>query len=163
MLFSIAMLGVSFIVFIFSLEGPSESTTLGFIRMIGYFLFYLVVTFEIIRQVWNAKEINGKVIFGLTSGYISLGLLGFFVCLSIELIYPGSFQGALLDAAGQTQSLAEQLMYFSFVTLLTIGYGDILPVTDLAQKASILIGLSGQFYLVIITAVVVGKYVSKNK
>jgi hypothetical protein len=41
---------------------------------------------------------------------------------------------------------------------MTIGYGEILPATATAQKAAILVGLMGQFYLVIITAVVVGKY-----
>jgi hypothetical protein len=42
---------------------------------------------------------------------------------------------------------------------MTIGYGDIVPVKPLAQKAAVLIGLLGQFYLVILTAVVVGKYI----
>ncbi len=56
-------------------------------------------------------------------------------------------------------SLTEGLMYFSYVTLLTIGFGDITPVTALAQKAAILIGLMGQIYLVVITAIIVGKYV----
>lgn len=162
MWFCIAMLGVSFVVFLISISGVKESSTLGFIRMTGYFLFYLVVTFEIIKQVWKANEINNNVIFGLISGYISLGLLGFFLCLSIEFAFPGSFQGGLLDNAKGTDSLAEQLMYFSFITLLTIGYGDILPVTSLAQKAAIVIGLSGQFYLVIITAVVVGKFIQQK-
>jgi hypothetical protein len=53
---------------------------------------------------------------------------------------------------------SDSLLYFSFITLMTIGYGEILPATATAQKASILLGLMGQFYLVIITAVVVGKY-----
>jgi len=43
--------------------------------------------------------------------------------------------------------------------MLTIGYGDIVPVTPIAQKAAVLIGLVGQFYTVIVTAVVVEKYI----
>ena len=62
-----------------------------------------------------------------------------------------------------TDVLTDKLMYFSFITLMTIGYGDILPVTSLAQKATMFVGLIGQFYLVIITAVVVEKYISHNK
>jgi len=42
---------------------------------------------------------------------------------------------------------------------LTIGNGDILPISTLAHKAAILIGLVGQIYLVVITAIVVGKYI----
>ncbi len=53
-------------------------------------------------------------------------------------------------------------MYFSYITLTTIGYGDILTITILARKASILIGLVGQMYLVVITAIVVGKYIKQS-
>ena len=45
--------------------------------------------------------------------------------------------------------------------MMTIGYGDIAPVTVLAQKATILVGFSGQFYLVIITAIIVGKFINQ--
>lgn len=159
MWFCLLMLIISAVLFGISTFLGEESKQIGFIRMTGYFLFYLVVTVEIIKQVWSAKQVNKNVIFGLTSGYISLGLIGFFICLTIELIAPGSFQGSLLGELGQTELLAEELMYFSFITLMTIGYGDILPMTGFAQKAAIFIGLIGQFYLVIITAVVVGKYI----
>ena len=114
-----------------------------------------------IKQVWQAKIVNKNVIFGLISGYISLGLIGFFVCLAIELASPGSFEG-LKTIATNADALTEQLMYFSYITLLTIGYGDILPVTSLAQKAAILIGLMGQIYLVVLTAIVVGKYINQS-
>ncbi len=129
-----------------------------------YFAFYLVVTYEIIKQVWYSVMVDKKVIYGMVSGFVSLGLIGFFICMSIELTDPGAFQGGLLHMQGtHPNALTEQLMYFSFITMMTIGYGDILPVTALAQKASILIGLIGQFYLVVITAVVVGKFINQKK
>lgn len=162
MWFCIAMLTLSSVLFGISTVLGNESKVLGFLRMTGYFLFYLVVTFEIIKQVWYATEVNKNVIFGLMSGYISLGLIGFFICISIELLVPGSFQGSLLGTMGQQKVLAEELMYFSFITLMTIGFGDILPVTVLAQKAAMFIGLVGQFYLVIITAIVVGKFLQQR-
>jgi len=155
MWFSLLMLILSAVVLVIS-EGLGRLLhELGFIRMTIYFIFYLLVTFEIIKQVWYSKRVNKNVIFGLISGYISLGLIGFFICMTIEMVYPNSFQGSLIGSG----AAVEQLMYFSFITLMTIGYRDILPVTPLAQKATILIGLIGQFYLVIITAVVVGKYI----
>lgn len=160
--FCVVILIISAVLFGISTSIGRESNEIGFIRMTTYFLFYLVVTIEIIKQVWSAKQVSKNVIFGLTSGYISLGLIGFFICLTIELMTPGSFQGSLLGKLGQAELLTEELMYFSFITLLTIGYGDILPMTDLAQKAAIFIGLIGQFYLVIITAVVVGKFINQR-
>ncbi len=132
----------------------------NFLRIIVLFIFHLLVTYKIIKQVWQAKFVNKKVIFGVISGFISLGFIGFFIFISIEVIYPESFTG-LIILNNSANTLTERLMYFSYITLLTIGYGEILPVTLLAQKATILIGLIGQFYLVIITAIIVGKFINQ--
>ena len=91
-------------------------------------------------------------------GYICIGLVGFFICMAVELLEPGSFSG-LPTIDLNPESNRDGLVYYSFITLLTIGYGDISPVTQLARNASILIGLMGQFYLVIVTAVVIEKYI----
>jgi len=78
--------------------------------------------------------------------------------MAVELLEPGSFSGLpAIDL--NPESNRDGLIYYSFITLLTIGYGDINPVSDLARNASVLIGLLGQFYLVIVTAVVIEKYI----
>ena len=135
----------------------NDKSVLNFFKMSAYFLFYVIVTFELIKQVWKSKNVGKNVIFGLISGYISLGLVGFFICITIEMINPGSFSGFTEEI-----SITENLMYYSYITLLTIGYGDILPVAPLAQKSAILIGMTGQIYLVVITAIVIGKYISQT-
>ncbi|WP_136465248.1 ion channel [Flagellimonas onchidii] len=162
MLFFAVLLAVTLLTFGLTLLENHESRIYDYLQMISFFLFYIVVTVEIINQVWSIKKVNKNVILGLVSGYISLGLLGFFICLSIEMTYPESFQG-LFFTESDPEQLTQRLIYYSFITLLTIGYGDILPVTALAQKAAVLIGLMGQFYLVIITAAVVGKYINQFK
>ena len=131
------------------------------IRFFIFFLFYVTVAAEIISHIWQAKIINKSVIFGLISGYISLGFIGYFIYLSIDLWYPNSFNGILISEISG-QAATEELMYFSYITLLTIGYGDITPITPMAQKATIFIGLMGQFYMVIITAIIVGKFISQS-
>ncbi len=161
MLFCSLLLIVSGIVFGADLLGSQNSSVLDFLDMGTYFLFYIIVTFEIIEQIWKTKVVNKNVIFGLISGYIALGLISFFICLSIEMAYPSSFEG-LKATIGQPQLFTERLMYYAYITLMTIGYGEIVPVTSLAQKAAILIGMMGQFYLVILTAIVVGKYISRT-
>ncbi|MEO1099296.1 MAG: ion channel, partial [Bacteroidota bacterium] len=138
-----------------------DQRKVGIARIPIYFLFYTTVAIETVKQVWKAKSINLNVILGVISGYISLGLIGFFICLSIELSYPHSFQG-LYTGEIVPEKLADRLIYFSFITLHTVGYGDILPVTSLAEKATVLISLAGQFYLVIITATIVGKFINQS-
>jgi len=157
MWFLVILLLISTFIFGSNLFENRNERLLDFIKMASYFLFYVIVAFEIIKQVWKAKVVNRNVIFGLISGYITLGLIGFFICISIEMAHPNSFSGLLNEI-----SLTENLMYYSYITLLTIGYGDILPFTPLAQKSAILIGLVGQIYLVVITAIVVGKYISQT-
>ncbi len=153
-----------FVISAFSFGGSMFSREGGpyiFIRLSVYFVFHIIVTLNIIQQVWRAREVNKTVIIGLMSGYISLGFLAFFLFMSIELLEPNSFRGLLMENAS-FDTRADNIMYYAYITLLTIGYGEIVPVTQVAQKAAILVGLCGQFYLVIITAVVVEKYIKHS-
>ncbi|MFK7780884.1 ion channel [Psychroserpens sp.] len=154
LLISIAIVAIDFI-------NSEPLNNFNYLKLSVYFVFYAITTIEIIKQVWKSKIIGKNVILGLISGYISLGLLAFFLCLTIEILYPQSFSG-LSITDGLTANASDKLMYYSYITLMTIGYGDILPITPIAQKASVFIGLIGQFYLVILTAIVVGKYINQN-
>ncbi len=127
-------------------------------RFIAYLLFYATVSVSIIKQVWRAKKVSKNVIIGLMSGYISLGFIAFFMFSYIELYHTNSFDGIFFQSLSLVEKL-DSLLYYGYITMLTIGYGDIFPVTSVAQKAAIFVGLMGQFYTVIITAVVVEKYI----
>lgn len=157
--FSFLFLGAlaMFIIRVF-FDVDSETNILA--RSTIYFFFYAVVCVEIIQQVWRAPVVNKNVIIGLMSGYISLGLLAFFMFLAIETANPGSFSG-IQEIAAQGESYIDAMAYYSYITLLTIGYGEIVPLTAIARKAAVLTGLVGQFYMVIITAIVVGKFINQ--
>jgi voltage-gated potassium channel len=77
----------------------------------------------------------------------------------IEYIVPGSFHLLERDTSFVTYSRdLAQMMYFSFVTLLTIGFGDITPLKDVAQTAVVIEGIIGQFYVAILVARIVSVY-----
>lgn len=154
------LLALVFIIFLYR-RLASNDDSLDYIKFTSYFIFYILVTLEIIKQVWRAKQVNKSVIFGLMSGYISLGFLAFFAFMTIEYAAPHSFNGLSLESTMAHK--ADDLLYYSYVTLMTIGYGDITPLTGVAQKASIFFAMIGQFYLVIITAVVIEKYIRHTK
>ncbi|WP_375236124.1 ion channel [Winogradskyella sp.] len=159
----VIFLAISTIFVVFTFFDSTLNENYNYIKLASYFIFYGFVTIEIVKQVWNAKDVGKNVILGLISGYISLGLLSFFLCLTIEIIYPNSFSGITTHAINIGPSeMSDSLMYYSYITLMTIGYGDILPTTPIAQKAAIFIGLIGQFYLVVLTAIVVGKYINQS-
>jgi hypothetical protein len=132
-------------------------------RLGVYFIFNIIVTWNIIKQVWQEKEVDSKMILGLISGYISLGFLGFFLFMSIELSYDNAFTFSLLEGGQNFEFDSDNILYYSFITLLTIGYGEITPIIPIAQKAAVLVGLMGQFYMVIITGVVIEKYIFKSR
>ncbi len=154
----VVLFSVAVFLFGANMVSRSENTENTLIRLSIYFIFYIVVTWHIIQQVWKTKRVTKNVIIGLMSGYISLGFLGFFLFMSIEIIHPGAFTGLLLESTN-FRVHSDSILYYAYITLLTIGYGEIVPTIPIAQKATIFVGLIGQFYLVIITAVVVGKYI----
>ena len=158
MWFFIVTFGIALFIFGRSMLYKQLSDSYQFVRFTIYFLFYTTITFEIIKQVWKASFVNKNVIFGLMSGYICLGLIGFFIFSSIEMSIPNSFSGFPMGEENFVDRVSS-LLYFSYITLLTIGYGQIIPVTAIGQKAVILVGLSGQFYIIILTAVIVEKYI----
>lgn len=139
----------------------SNDDSFTFLHLGTFFLFYILLTVELVGQVWSSKRVGKNVILGLISGYISLGLLGFFICMIIEMVTPGSFS-TILESSQNGIAPGEQLIYYSYITLMTIGYGEIVPLTSIARKASIFIGLMGQIYSVILTAIIVGKYISQR-
>jgi voltage-gated potassium channel len=159
--FLLVFLSLSILMVITGFVGSFVDMDFNYIKLASYFIFYAIVTIEIIKQVWKARVVGKNVILGLVSGYISLGLLAFFLCLTIEMVFPNSFSG-LVAGSDSKNEMTEQLMYFAYITLMTIGYGDISPITPIAQKATIFIGLIGQFYLVVLTAIVVGKYINQK-
>ena len=139
-----------------------DISNVSILRFLFYFLFYVVITFEIIKQVWRINEVGKDLIMGVISGYICLGLVGYFIFMAIEITHPGSFQSTLFTESFSINQKSDGLLYYSYITLLTIGYGEIVPITTAAQKAAVFLGLLGQFYLVILTAVTVGKYINYN-
>jgi hypothetical protein len=131
------------------------------VKLGTYAIFYIVLTYELIKQVWQATIISKNVIIGVMSGYVCLGLIGFFMFITIEMFYPGSFSG--IGSVHEVVENRDSLLYFSYITLLSIGFGEITPITLLARKATLLVGFLGQFYMVILTAIIVGKYIAQQE
>jgi hypothetical protein len=70
---------------------------------------------------------------------------------------PESFKGAV-----GREFVFGELLYFSLVTIATLGYGDIVPVTNTARTIAVLEAVVGQFYVAVIVAVLVGMFISQK-
>ncbi len=162
MWFFIVLFTIAAFFFGFDMISRTDNIENLLIRLSIYFLFHIIVTWHIILQVWREKTVDKKVILGLMSGYISLGFLAFFLFMSIDLTHSGAFTGSLLEDPNSKLRF-DSILYYAYITLLTVGYGEIVPAIPIAQKAAILVGLIGQFYIVIITGIVVGKYINQTQ
>ena len=119
-------------------------------------LFLGVIIYQIFYQVLKSKKVSADVIFGAITIYIIFGMIA---GESNQLIYfldKNAFAGSLENAQ------KSDLRYFSFVTMTTLGYGDISPVSPIARAVAVFYSLAGQLYLAVIVALIVGKYVSHS-
>jgi hypothetical protein len=128
---------------------------IGQILTLLYILYFVTISFTVYHDIYRADHIDVEMIAAVFCGFIMLGLLASFTFVIIESVDPNSFTGLSDDSRH-----FDDLVYFSFISLLTIGYGDMSPVTDLAKTTSIMAGLIGQFYTVFVTGIVIGKFLS---
>ncbi len=122
-------------------------------------LFTLLATVSIIQDVLMRSKVTIETLKGVICAYFLVAIAFAYIFWLIEYFEPNSFfiSPSHADFFYYTQYLSE-MIYFSFVTLLTIGYGDIVAVKNVGQTAVILEGLIGQFYVVILVARLVATY-----
>lgn len=130
---------------------------------ICWLLFLLFVTLSQLRSVLKQREVTGETISMAVSIYLLLGLTWMFLYAIIFHLHPDSFGGLALAKSGYpvvARHLFPVLGYFSLTTLSTIGFGDITPLTLQARYAAVAEGITGQFYMAILVARLVGLQMS---
>ena len=120
-----------------------------------YFIFFQIIAVELFQQIIRTSNVDFGLLMAAIGGMLALGILGAFGFMFLELLHPGSFSG--VDTLDQ-QGMFDDMLYYSFISLLTIGYGDLIPVTDAARKSSIMLGVVGHVYTAIIMGIIIGKY-----
>jgi hypothetical protein len=122
--------------------------------LIGFLL--VAITFTM-KQVAIGTDINTNRIVGAICIYLMLGVIWAMAYTVVDLASPGSFAGfSPMDDVGWNS----EWLYFSFVTMTTLGYGDILPVSATARGLAYMQAVVGQFYIAVLVAGLVGAYVS---
>jgi len=116
--------------------------------------FYALVAGVVLRHVFLSERVSLDTLAGAACVYVLLGWIWWFAYTALENVYPGSFAGvAALDAGGRID-----LLYFSFVTLTTLGYGDMTPTAPRAQSLAIVEAVTGVLFLAILIARLVALY-----
>ena len=116
-------------------------------------------TVALVAHVSQAETVEKSTVLCAINSYLLIGLTASVLFLTVDFVVPSSF--AIIES--EPGSLSHYI-YFGFVTLSTLGYGDITPAAPLARSLAIFVALGGQLYLVIVMALIIGKFLnSKNR
>ncbi|TDI16415.1 MAG: two pore domain potassium channel family protein [Acidobacteria bacterium] len=129
---------------------------LEFVAGVLTVLFLLLVAALILSHVLKAERVSREKIFGALSVYLIFGVVWSLLYMMEDFLVPGSFR----YAEGVRTDF--ELVYYSFVTLTTLGYGDIVPVSPSARALVTLEALTGQLYLTVLVARLVGLQITHS-
>jgi voltage-gated potassium channel len=141
----------------YTLPGRFE-TALGVVDL-GFlvaFLGFAVVV--ILRGILDRKMVRADDVIGAICGYLLAGMVWGSLYLLVELLLPGSFsvQQEIAGRLADWDSRQSLFDYYSFMTLTTVGYGDITPLRPPATSLTWIEAVFGQFYIAVIVAQLVG-------
>jgi len=126
-------------------------------RICGILLLIMVII-NTLAFIFKSEDVTIEVIYAAMLVYLLMAFMWSFVYVLLGLINSASFN----VGSNPGQSYQMRFIYYSFVTITTLGYGDITPATDLASSFSILEAVVGQLYLVVVVARLVGMHVSSK-
>ena len=141
----------------------------------SFTIYFSTIAYNLFKQMRKIKTVDESMVIASITGYLLIATNAFLAFCFIEMTFPGSFTNTqkiltehrdvnnLLQMTKYSKHVISDLFYFSFISISTIGYGDIAPVSQAAKKAVIILGIAGPFYMAIVVATMVGKFMtSKN-
>ena len=116
----------------------------------------MIISFYFVSySLFIQKGVDFNTLIAGISGYILIGISMGILVNTMENAYPGSFTFKEIKSY--------DAYYYSFVTMSTLGYGDILPLTKSAKGLSVFITLIGQFYMAIVLGMIIGKMIAPKE
>jgi len=120
-------------------------------------IFLAYTTYLVLRAVVGSAHVTPEIVTGALASYVMIGLTWAIAFGVVETRWPGS-----IHFPGDAAPRLSDLLYFSYVTLLTIGYGDILPVSPAARTLVVLEGLLGMAFTTVLLAMLVAKVLARR-
>jgi voltage-gated potassium channel Kch len=122
-----------------------------------------LVSAGMLRYVFRGRQLTVDGLFATVAVYLLIALIFAQVYLLTLAWDPSSFDLPIAAVARAPQLLQGDMLYFSLITLATVGYGDILPVSETARTLAVLEAVVGQFYVAVIVAVFVGMFAAQRR
>jgi len=145
----------------FTEDSTAINTTV--VSVTALFMGFLI--WNLLHDLSKGKRPTSERIFGALCAYVFIGLLFALIYTHMEFRQPGTFatsQAIVADDALNESNLFPIFTYFSFVTLTTLGYGDVSPIAEHARTLAWFEALLGQLYLAVMVAGFVALHISEN-
>jgi len=127
-------------------------------------LFFSLVVGKIIYEIARTDNVNIRVILEAINCYLLLGFIFTLLVTLVVMTDSNAYNLSWMKTANwEDVSHISELIYYTFVTFTTLGYGDVVPQTPVARSLAILISITGQIYIAIIIALLVGKFASTQR
>ena len=139
-----------------AMVGPAR-IRIGLLILAFTLILYSSCGALMLSAMLRAREVTHQVIISAVNLYIILGMFYAHIYTILDWLHPHSFA---LKLPGQES--ASHFIYFSFVTLATLGYGDITPKTEFAQRLAITEAIIGQFYGSLVVAYLLSVYIGQG-
>ncbi len=134
------------------------SRVLELAEMVVYKLFYGICLLVFLHRIFSETTVTADTIQGGIAVYFLSGLLWAFFYQTLILFNPDA-----ILFSDHVQGEFSDIIYFSFVTITTLGYGDITPVSRMAKNLALLEAVWGQTYLAVLVARLVGLHLSGSQ
>lgn len=125
-----------------------------YFSFIVYILFYSFVAYRLMSMILKTDSVTIGVLYASVNVYLLMGIIGAYLFMLIENATPGSLNNLSIEHL----SNPSKFFYFSFITLSTLGYGDITPAIPSSQSVAMLLSTSGPLYLTILVALLVSRF-----
>jgi len=135
-----------------------ESPALSLIATVSGILFFAFMVVTILSFVLKQTRVTPNVIYAAIVVYLSIAMMWGLIFILVEILQPGSIN----LAQSQVKESPFQFFYYSFVTITTLGYGEITPTSDIARSLALLEAVIGQIYLVVLVARLVGIHIAQS-
>jgi voltage-gated potassium channel len=127
----------------------------------GSVMFVAFVVVQLLRFVFRAPRVNFEVLCAGISTYLLLGLLWTFAYLLVGQCDPTAFAFSTGTATSPTMTRFTAY-YFSFVTLSTVGYGDVIPVSKAARELAVLEAITGTLFIAVLISRLVALHITQS-
>jgi hypothetical protein len=137
-----------------------EGDYLEFVAYMVAVLFFLDMIYLISRALLvEQTRVTGDTLWAAINIYLLFGMMFAFLYSAVLALHPGAFAGGILE--NDSLDITQSMVYYSFVTMTTLGYGDITPKIQVAATLAYVQALIGQLYVAILIARLVSMYSSQ--